>query len=76
MAKQQKKTWSDLSSRQQAVILALGSVQLSLAATAWADLASRKPEEVNGSKAKWAAVIAISWVGPMLYFAKGRLPSM
>jgi hypothetical protein len=75
MAKHKKK-WSDLSPRQQATILALGSVQLSLAATAWADLATRKPEEVNGSKAKWAAIIAINWVGPILYFAKGRLPSM
>ncbi|WP_347353807.1 hypothetical protein [Intrasporangium sp.] len=76
MTKRHKKKWSDLSSSQQAVILALGSIQLSLAATAWADLAARAPEEVNGSKAKWAAVIAISWVGPILYFAKGRLPSM
>ncbi len=76
MAKHQKKKWSDLSSRQQALILALGSVQLSLAATAWADLAARRPEEVNGSKAKWAAIIAINWVGPVVYFAKGRLPSM
>lgn len=75
MAKQKKK-WSDLSAGQQATILALGSVQLSLAATAWADLATRQPDEVNGSKAKWAAIIAINWVGPILYFAKGRLPSM
>jgi hypothetical protein len=76
MAERQKKKWSDLTPRQQRTILTLGSVQLSLAATAWVYLARRKPEEVNGSKAKWAAIIAINWVGPILYFAKGRLPSM
>ena len=48
------------------------SVQLSLAATAWADLARRPADEVNGSKATWAAVIAINFVGPVLYFTKGR----
>jgi hypothetical protein len=76
MGKRQKKKWSELSARQRATLLTLGSIQLSLAATAWTDLATRKPEEVNGSKAKWAAIIAISGVGPIVYFAKGRVPSM
>jgi hypothetical protein len=67
-----KKHWSDLSQREQAVILTLASVQLSLAATAWADLASRPAELVNGSKAKWAAIIAINFVGPLTYFRWGR----
>lgn len=64
--------WQDLSSGQQTAVLTLASVQLSLAATAWADLARRPAEEVNGSKAKWAAIIAINFVGPVLYFTKGR----
>lgn len=68
----QKKKWSELSRRQRATILSVGSVQLSLAATAWADLARRRADEVNGSKAKWAALIAINWIGPILYFTKGR----
>lgn len=67
-----KKTWSDLTSAQQAAVLVAGSVQLALAATAWADLATRDASEVNGSKAKWAAIIAINFVGPVMYFAKGR----
>lgn len=71
MAKQKQK-WSELAPRQKATIVAVGSVQLSLAATAWADLARRRADEVNGSKAKWAALIAINWVGPILYFTKGR----
>ena len=66
------KRWSELSSRQQAAILVLASIQLSLAATAWTDLAVRKPELVNGSKAKWAAVIAVNFVGPVVYFLRGR----
>ena len=67
-----RRRWSDLSSRQQTAILALGSLQLSLAATAWRDLASRPLAEVNGSKRVWAAVIAVSWVGPLAYFRWGR----
>jgi hypothetical protein len=55
-------------------VLALGSVQLSLAATAWADLATRRAEEVNGSRARWAAIIAINWVGPLAWFRWGRRP--
>lgn len=76
MAKRQQQKWFDLSPARRVTILVLGSVQLSLAATAWVDLARRPSAEVNGSKTKWAAVIAISWVGPILYYAKGRLPSM
>lgn len=66
------KRWSELSNRQQTAILTLASIQVSLAATACADLAVRKPELVNGSKSKWAAVIAVSFVGPVLYFVRGR----
>jgi len=69
-----KKKWSDLTSAQQTTILVAGSVQLALAATAWMDLATRDASEVNGSKGRWAAVIAINFVGPLAYFAKGRLP--
>ena len=67
-----KKKWSDLSPRAKTVILTLASVQLSLAATAGADLASRPAGQVNGSKAKWAAIIAINLVGPLAYFRWGR----
>jgi hypothetical protein len=67
-----KKKWADLSTGQRAAVLALTSVQLSLAVSAWADLATRPADQVNGSKAKWAAVIAVNFVGPILYFTKGR----
>jgi hypothetical protein len=72
MAKRKRKQWSDLTSGQKAAVLVAGSVQLSLAMTAWVDLARRDPAQVNGSKAKWAAIIAINWVGPIAYFIRGR----
>src|SRR4051794_1662763 len=59
------KKWSQLSSGQQAAIIVVGSVQLALAATAWADLARRPAAEVEGGKARWAAIIAINVVGPL-----------
>jgi hypothetical protein len=67
-----KKKWSDLTSGQQTAILVAGCVQLSLAATAWADLARRPASEIVGSKGRWAAIIAINVVGPLAYFARGR----
>jgi len=66
------KKWSDLTSGQQAAIVVAGCVQVSLAAAAWADLARRPAEEVVGSKGKWAAIIAINFIGPLAYFARGR----
>ena len=66
--------WSELSQRQQTAVLVAASVQLSLAATAWADLATRPKELVNGRKAVWALIIGVNFVGPIAYFARGRLP--
>lgn len=66
-----KKRWKDFSSGQRAAIVALASVQVALAGTAWIDLARRDASEVNGSKGKWAAIIAVDFVGPILYFTRG-----
>jgi hypothetical protein len=66
--------WRDLSPRQQAAVLTLASVQLSMAATAWVDLARRPASQVRGRKSVWAAVIAVNFVGPILYFSLGRRP--
>jgi hypothetical protein len=67
-----RKRWSDLTPTQKTALLTAISVQLSLAATAWVDLARRPIEQVRGSKAAWAAVIAVNFVGPIGYFAFGR----
>ncbi len=64
--------WTDLTEQQKALILVAASVQLSLAATAWTDLARRPADQVRGSKAAWAAAIAVNFVGPLAYFARGR----
>jgi hypothetical protein len=66
--------WTDLSDRQQTAVLVAVSVQLSLAATAWADLATRPATLVNGRKAVWAAVIGVNFLGPLAYFGWGRRP--
>jgi hypothetical protein len=48
------------------------SVQLSLAATAWFDLARRRADQVNGRKDVWALLIAVNFVGPISYLRWGR----
>ncbi|GAB3064396.1 PLD nuclease N-terminal domain-containing protein [Monashia sp. NPDC004114] len=67
-----KQKWSDLSPARQRAVVVSGVIQASLAVAAWVDLARRDASEVNGSKGKWAAVIAINWIGPIAYFARGR----
>ncbi|NYJ08776.1 PLD nuclease N-terminal domain-containing protein [Petropleomorpha daqingensis] len=57
---------------QRAGVVALGAVQVSLAAAAWTDLARRPARQVNGPKPLWALVIAVNVVGPLTYFRFGR----
>lgn len=66
--------WNDLSGRQQTAVLVAASVQLSLAATAWTDLATRPAALVNGRKALWAVAIGVNLLGPIAYFRWGRHP--
>ncbi|RVW10477.1 PLDc_N domain-containing protein [Prescottella agglutinans] len=71
----EKSKWADMSPAKRASIIALASVQLSLAVSAWADLATRRRDQVNGSKGKWAAIIAVNFIGPLSYFRWGRKKS-
>ena len=66
------RTWSDLSRQQKTALMVAASMQVSLALTAWIDLARRPATEVNGSKARWAAIIGVNFVGPLSYFRWGR----
>ncbi len=66
--------WSDLGQRKQTAVLVGASVQLSLAATAWCDLARRPASLVNGHKAWWAGIIGVNFLGPIAYFTWGRRP--
>ncbi|WP_344121630.1 hypothetical protein [Kocuria aegyptia] len=68
----QHRRWSEMSPGQRSVALALASIQVSLAVTAWMDLACRPAGQVNGSRAKWAAIIGVAFVGPLLYPTRGR----
>ena len=69
-----RRRWAELSSTQRGVVVAVATVQLSLAAAAWADLATRPADQVRGRKAMWAALIAVNFVGPLAYFRWGRGP--
>lgn len=68
----QRRRWSELTHAQQTALLVAASVQLSLATTAWVDLARRPAAAVRGPKWAWATVIAVNFVGPITYFAAGR----
>lgn len=65
--------WADLSPGKRAAAVILAATQLALALVAWGDLAERPAALVRGRKAMWAGVIAINYVGPILYLRKGRI---
>lgn len=67
-----RKKFSELSPGQRAAVLTGIALQLSLALAAWVDLAKRPASKVNGSKAKWAAIISVNFIGPIAYFLRGR----
>lgn len=64
--------WDECSPWEKVFVMVLTSLQVSLAVSAWADLAGRPAALVNGSKRTWAMVIAVNFVGPILYFTRGR----
>ena len=76
MATRKAQKWSDLSSRRQTGMVIGGLIQLALAATAWADLARRPADQVNGPKGLWAVLIAVNFIGPLSYFVFGRTRSV
>ena len=69
---QRSRRWDELATVIKVLIMLLAAVQVSLAVSAWTDLAQRPTEQVNGTKRRWAAIIAINFIGPMLYFTHGR----
>lgn len=64
--------WDELSWPARVAVMLATSVQVSLAVSAWADLARRPAEEVRGAKLAWALAIAVNFVGPVAYFRWGR----
>jgi len=61
------KKWADLTPAQKTVILTLASIELSLTATAAADLARRPAAQVHGRKGLWALALFVQPVGPVAY---------
>jgi len=64
--------WDALSPVKKVLVMLAVSLQVSLAVSAWADLAERPAEEINGRKCVWAVVIAVNFIGPLAYFRWGR----
>jgi hypothetical protein len=64
--------WDELSPGNKVLVMLLVAVQVSLAVSAWADLAARPASQVNGGKGRWAMIIGINFVGPLVYFRRGR----
>jgi hypothetical protein len=70
-----KKRWSDLSERTRRLVVWGAVFEGVLKILALVDLKRRPATEINGSKKKWAAAIAlVNSVGlvPVLYFRFGR----
>jgi hypothetical protein len=67
-----RKRWTELTPAQRAGVVALGTMQVSLATRAWWQLARTPADRVNGPKPLWAAVIAVNIVGPLTWFRWGR----
>jgi hypothetical protein len=70
-----RRRWRDMSPTQRLLMMLLAVAQVSLAITAWVDLARRPTDQINGDKRWWAAVIAVNFVGPLAYFRRGRRPA-
>ncbi len=69
----QHQRWKDLSTGRRVGVVVVSAVQVALTAAAYRDLARRPADEVAGPKAAWALAILVNWVGPLTYFAKGRV---
>ena len=67
-----KRSWSEISPIGRKFIIVAGVVQVGLFIAAQVDLARRRPEEVVGSKARWRILAFFNFIGPAMYFWRGR----
>jgi hypothetical protein len=73
-----RRKWNELDPRTRRLVIITGTLEGVLKVAALIDLARRPSSEVRGSKARWAAALAlINSVGavPIAYFAYGRRKS-
>lgn len=66
------KTWSDLTTTQQRLIVAGGVVEAVLTTIGLRDLRRRPAEQVRGPKAAWGLATFVQPVGPVAYLLVGR----
>lgn len=64
--------WKDLSRRQRTAVGVGGAIQMGLLLAALTDLRRRPSEQVRGSKAMWAAISFVNFIGPAAYLLAGR----
>jgi len=70
-----RKKWSDLSQRNQALIITAAVAEGSLKVAALVDIKRRPASQVRGSKWVWATVVVLVnsfGLAPLSYFAFGR----
>ncbi|HET7514947.1 MAG TPA: PLDc N-terminal domain-containing protein [Gaiella sp.] len=72
MGKRSRKTWSGLSPRSRAAIVALGFAEVVVTGVALRDLVRRPADLVRGPKALWAPILFVQPVGSPLYLLAGR----
>jgi len=67
-----RKRWHDMTTKQQASLVLLGSIQVALLAAALIDIRRRSADELNGSKWLWTLAAFVNFIGPIAYFIFGR----
>ena len=70
-----RKKWSDLSQRNQALIITAAVAEGSLKVAALVDIKRRPASQIRGSKWVWATVVVLVnsfGLAPLSYFAFGR----
>ena len=73
MRRQTSKQWKRLSPPQRTMYVAGAVVQVTLFAAAQIDITRRDAEEIRGPKLLWRLICFANFIGPILYFAIGRL---
>lgn len=67
-----KRSFSDLTPRQQRLVAIGGVVQVSLQLFVLIDLRRRSDDQVRGSKRLWRTASFVNTVGPLAYLLAGR----
>lgn len=65
--------WKRLSPPQRTMMVAGAVVQVTLFAAAQIDITKRSQDEIRGPKLLWRLICLVNFIGPILYFAVGRL---